>query len=125
MAILFLRENFSDVIFNLKQMQSLNDLSESKLLVNSTPIGMKGKAPDISPIEENVIKTLKENAIVYDIVYNPLKTEFIKIAHKNGYRTITGLDMLVYQGAKAFEIWTGQKAKPDVMKIAALEALAG
>ena len=121
----FLRENFSDVIFNLKQMQSLNDLSESKLLVNSTPIGMKGKAPDISPIEENVIKTLKENAIVYDIVYNPLKTEFIKIAHKNGYRTITGLDMLVYQGAKAFEIWTGQKAKPDVMKIAALEALAG
>ena len=61
---------------------------------------------------------------VYDIVYNPLKTEFIKLANKNGYKTITGLDMLVYQGAKAFEIWTGQKAKPDVMKIATLEELA-
>ncbi len=120
----FLRESFSDIKFNLKQMQSLRDLSESKMLVNSTPIGMKGKAPGISPIDEDILKTLPEGAAVYDIVYNPLKTEFIKLANKNGYRTITGLDMLVYQGAKAFEIWTGQKAKPDVMKIAALEELA-
>ena len=120
----FLRESFSDITFNLKQMQNLRDLSDSKMLVNSTPIGMKGKAPGISPIDEDILKTLPEGAAVYDIVYNPLKTEFIKLANKNGYRTITGLDMLVYQGAKAFEIWTGQKAKPDVMKIAALEELA-
>ena len=120
----FLRESFSDITFNLKQMQNLRDLSDSKMLVNSTPIGMKGKAPGISPVDEDIIKTLPEGAAVYDIVYNPLKTEFIKLAGRNGYKTITGLDMLVYQGAKAFEIWTGQKAKSDVMKIAALEELA-
>jgi shikimate dehydrogenase len=120
----FLRDRYSSVNFNLKQMQSLDDLSDSIMLVNSTPIGMRGKAMGTSPIDEKVIKTLPENAAVYDIVYNPLKTEFIKLAQKNGYKTITGIDMFVYQGAKAFEIWTGQKAKPDVMKMAVLEALA-
>ena len=121
----FLRETFSHIKFNLKQIQSLTDLSETKILVNSTPIGMKGKAAGVSPIDENCIKTLPKDAIVYDIVYNPLKTQFIKLAQKNGYKTITGLDMFVYQGAKAFEIWTGKKAKPEVMKMAALEELAG
>lgn len=120
----FLRERFPETKFNLKQMQSLKDLSGVKMLVNSTPIGMRGKAMGTSPIEESIIKTLPENASVYDIVYNPLKTEFLRLAQKNGYKTISGLDMFVHQGAKAFELWTGQKAKPDVMKIAALEALA-
>ena len=113
-----------EITFNLKQMQNLKDLSSSKMLVNSTPIGMRGKAMDMSPIDEGVLKTLPENATVYDIVYNPLKTELLKMAKKNGYNTITGLDMFVNQGAKAFEIWTGHKAKPEVMKIAVLEAMA-
>lgn len=120
----FLRESFSSVKFNLKQMQSLNDLSDSKMLVNSTPIGMRGKSMGLSPIDEAVLKTLPQNAVVYDIVYNPLKTEFLKLAQKNGYQTIAGLDMFIHQGAKAFEIWTGKQAKPDVMKIAVLEHLA-
>ena len=120
----FLRNNFSDIKFNLKQIQSLRDLSDSKMLVNSTPVGMRGKAMGISPVDEDVLKTLPEDAAVYDIVYNPLKTAFIQLAQSNGYKTITGLDMFVYQGAKAFEIWTGQKAKPEVMKMAALEELA-
>lgn len=120
----FLRDSFSEVEFNLKQMQSLRDLSDSKMLVNSTPVGMRGKAMGISPVEEEVIKTLPQGAAVYDIVYNPLKTELLKLANKNGYKTITGLDMFVHQGAKAFEIWTGKKANPDVMKMAVLEELA-
>lgn len=124
----FLREKFPDVKFNLKQIQSLRDLSDSSMLVNSTPIGMRGKAMGTSPIDENIIKTLPKSenftATVYDIVYNPLKTEFLRLAQNNGYKIITGLDMFVHQGAKAFEIWTGQKAKPEVMRMAALEALA-
>ena len=120
----FLRNKFPEITFNLKQMQSLRDLSESKMLVNSTPLGMRGKAMGVSPIEEDILKTLPSDAAVYDIVYNPLKTAFIKLAQKNDYRVITGLDMFVYQGAKAFEIWTGKKAKPEVMKMAALEELA-
>lgn len=120
----FLREKYPSVTFNLKQMQSLRDLSTSIMLVNSTPVGMRGKAMGVSPIDEAVLKTLPQNATVYDIVYNPLKTELLKQAQKNNYQTITGLDMFVHQGAMAFEIWTGQKAKIDVMKIAVLEALA-
>ena len=120
----YLRGQFPQITFNLKQMQSINDLSDSKMLVNSTPIGMRGKAMGMSPVDEAVLKTLPENSAVYDIVYNPLKTELLRLAQKNGYRTITGLDMFVHQGAKAFEIWTGKQARPEIMKIAVLEHLA-
>ena len=118
-----LRENFPNTQMNCKQIESIKDLSQYKMLVNSTPIGMKSKAMGLSPIDEDILKTMKKDSIVYDIVYNPLKTELIKYAKKHGIKTIQGLDMLIYQGAKAFEIWTGKK--PDVlkMKIAALEAM--
>lgn len=119
-----LRQNFPDVKMTCKQIESLQNLSEYKILVNTTPIGMRSKAMGISPVDEDVIKTMnKETSIVYDIVYNPLKTELIKMAKKYDIPTIQGLDMLIYQGAKAFEIWTGKK--PDVlkMKIAALEEM--
>ena len=56
-------------------------------------------------------------------MYNPIKTELINKAIKYNKQYKTGIDMLVYQGAKAFEIWTGQKPNVDKMKIAALEAL--
>ena len=93
------------------------------MLINTTPIGMRSKAMGISPVDEDVVKTMNKSSIIYDIVYNPLKTELINIAKRNGIQTIQGLDMLIYQGAKAFEIWTGKK--PDVlrMKIAALEEM--
>ena len=118
-----LRRSFPEVEMNCIQLESLKDLSSYKMLVNTTPIGMRSKAMGLSPVEEEVIKTMDKESCVYDIVYNPLKTELIKIAKKNGIKTIQGLDMLIYQGAKAFEIWTGKK--PDVlkMKIAALEEM--
>ena len=119
----YLRCRFPHITFNLKQMQSISDLSDSKMLVNSTPIGMRGKAMGMSPVDESVIKTLPAGSAVYDIVYNPLKTELLRLAQKNGYQTISGLDMFVHQGAKAFEIWTGKQAKPEIMKIAVLEHL--
>lgn len=119
-----LRANFKDVEMNCKQIENLKDLSEYKLLVNTTPIGMRSKAMGLSPIDEEIVKTMNKNGAVYDIVYNPLKTELIKLAKKHNIKTIQGLDMLIYQGAKAFEIWTGKK--PDVlkMKLAALEEMA-
>lgn len=120
----YLRAQFGHITFNLKQMQSISSLSDSKMLVNSTPIGMRGKAMGMSPVDENILKTLPEGSAVYDIVYNPLKTELLRLAQKNGYQTISGLDMFVHQGAKAFEIWTGKQAKPEIMKIAVLEHLA-
>lgn len=118
-----LRRNFNNVEMNCRQIESLKDLSQYKILVNTTPIGMRSKAMGISPVEEESIKTMDKSAVVYDIVYNPLNTELIKTAKKYNIKTIQGLDMLIYQGAKAFEIWTGKK--PDIlkMKIAALEAM--
>ncbi|MBQ8886126.1 MAG: shikimate dehydrogenase [Candidatus Gastranaerophilales bacterium] len=118
-----LRVNFPNVEMNCKQIEGLKDLSNYKLLVNTTPIGMRGKAMGYSPIDEEIIKTMDKDATVYDIVYNPLKTELIKLAKKHGIKTIQGLDMLIYQGAKAFEIWTGKKPDTIKMKLAALEEM--
>ena len=119
-----LRKTFPDVQMDCIQIDNLKDLSEYKIVVNTTPIGMKNKAMGLSPIDENIIKTMSCESIIYDIVYNPLNTELIKLAKKYNIRTIRGLDMLIHQGAKAFEIWTGKK--PDIlkMKIAALEEMA-
>lgn len=108
---------------NLKQFQSLGDLSEYAMLVNTTPVGMINKSMGISPVEERFISTLNPNAVVYDIVYNPIKTELLRLAQKHGLRTISGLDMLIYQAQKSFEIWTGKLPDFKDMKIAALEAL--
>ena len=71
-----LRRNFPNTEIKCIQLESLNDLSEYKMLVNTTPIGMKSKAMGISPIDEDVVKTMNKDSVIYDIVYNPLKTEF-------------------------------------------------
>ena len=108
---------------NLRQIQSLSDLSSYAMLVNTTPVGMINKSMGLSPVDERTLNTLSDNAVVYDIVYNPIKTELLRIAQKRGLRTISGLDMLVYQAQKSFEIWTGKLPDFKDMKIAALEAL--
>lgn len=117
------RRNFPDVEMNCYQIDNIKNLSDYKMLVNTTPIGMRSKAMGLSPLDESVVKTLSSDAVVYDLVYNPLKTELIQIAKRHGLRTIHGLDMLIYQGAKAFEIWTGKKPDIQAMKIAALEEM--
>jgi len=53
---------------------------------------------------------------VMDMVYNPIETPLLSAAKPHGVKTIHGLDMLLHQGAKAFEIWTGAKAPVDVMR---------
>ena len=69
------------------------------------------------------LETLNKDAVVYDVIYNPKKTVLIKAAEKLNLRTITGLDMLVYQAVAAQEIWFGHTPDWKDMKIAALEAL--
>ncbi len=84
-------------------------ISNSELLINATPVGMKKAKHVINP------KFLHKNLFVYDVVYNR-KTELLKEAKKRKLRCLGGLEMLIYQGAKAFEIWTGKKAPIDVMR---------
>lgn len=86
-------------------------LSKSTLLVNSTSAGMKGTASPQIPLE-----LLPKDAVIYDLIYTPRETELVKRAKQLGYRAAGGLNMLLYQGAESFEIWTGKKAPIEVMR---------
>ncbi|MBZ0318530.1 MAG: shikimate dehydrogenase, partial [Anaerolineae bacterium] len=90
------------------------------LIVNTTPVGMWPNV-DESPWPENV--PIPSRAVIYDLIYRPMQTKFMQQAKAAGARAIGGLGMLVHQGAAAFELWTGQQAPADVMRLAALEAL--
>jgi shikimate dehydrogenase/3-dehydroquinate dehydratase type I len=93
----------------------LDELENQKpysLIVNATPVGMRGF--DGSPIAPE--KLIAKAEAVMDMVYNPIETPLLNAAKPHGVKTIHGLDMLLHQGAKAFEIWTGQKAPIDVMR---------
>ena len=122
-AINYLRNQFPAIKFEAKQIQNVRDISKYSIIVNATPIGMRGFAMDETPLELNVIKTAKPDTVVYDIVYNPIKTVLLQYAEKCGLRTVEGLDMLIYQAEKAINIWTGMSPDVKTMKIAALQAL--
>lgn len=122
-AINYLRNQFPAIKFEAKQIQNVRDISKYSIIVNATPIGMRGFAMDETPLELNVVNTAKPDTVVYDIVYNPIKTVLLQYAEKCGLRTVEGLDMLIYQAEKAINIWTGMSPDIKTMKIAALQAL--
>lgn len=102
--------------------QALREVvSGADLVVNTTSVGMY---PDVDgiPIPPEL---LRRNLLVYDLVYNPARTRLVREAEERGARAITGLKMLVYQGALSFEIWTGIEPPVDVMEEAARQALVG
>jgi shikimate dehydrogenase len=89
-----------------------------ELLVNATPVGMKESDP--SPVDTSL---LHHGLHIYDLVYNRPSTELVKRANSLKLHAATGLGMLLYQGAIAFEIWTGAPAPVDVMRKALKTAL--
>lgn len=120
----YVRAKFPEITFNVYQIQNIRSLEHTSIIVNATPIGMKGFMADQMPLERvDLDKLNPEKTIVYDIVYNPVKTILIQEAQKRGLKTIGGLDMLIYQAERAIEIWTGQSPDTKIMKIAALEVL--
>lgn len=80
---------------------------DAALIVNATPLGMYPKT-EASPVKGSEMKYLK-GRICYDIVYNPLQTKFLSQAESVGATTIRGLEMLMQQGSRSFEHWTGKK----------------
>ena len=93
----------------------------SDLVVNCTSVGMKHSATEgKSPL---VGEMLSAKAVAYDLVYNPLETPFLQQAKETGARVVTGLPMLIYQGAASFQMWTGQEAPLEVMMAAGRRAL--
>ena len=119
----YVRAKFPEINFNVYQIQNIRSLTHTSIIVNATPIGMKGYMADQMPLEQNDLDTLNPNTLIYDIVYNPVKTILIQEAQKRGLRTVGGLDMLIYQAERAIEIWTGKAPDTKLMKIAALETL--
>lgn len=119
----YLRKTFPQVTFNLYQAQSTGALFNSAMIVNTTPIGMKGNSADQMPLALDVIHKLPAGSVVYDVIYNPVQTLLLQKAKNFGLETINGLDMLINQAAKAIEIWTGKMPDISKMKIAALENL--
>jgi len=112
-----------DAIRSSEKLECISDkeipeiVKDCQLLVNATPIGMK--KTDVSPVDKEI---LHNNLSVYDLVYN-IETQLIKDAKSLGLPCSCGSGMLLYQGAHAFEFWTGKKAPIEVMKQALLKAI--
>ncbi len=122
-----LASNISRVFTSEVEALELNEgnlarvLGESDILVNATSVGMSPNTGE-TLVPFNL---LKSSLIVYDIVYNPIKTRLLREAEAAGAKTISGVDMLVWQGALAFVLWTGLKAPVKLMREQVVKALEG
>jgi shikimate dehydrogenase len=99
---------------NLKQ-----SLRQADILINATSIGMNPDA-DMTLVPQ---KLLRPEMVVFDVIYNPEKTRLISDAEEAGATAIGGLDMLVWQGTLAFQLWTGVEAPLTTMKNTAIKLL--
>ncbi len=78
----------------------------SKLIVNTSTMGM---SPDVDDAATTIPESFTKDQIVFDVVYNPIRTKFLTLAESRGARIVSGLKMLVEQGAKSYELWLGEK----------------
>ncbi|SHN65422.1 shikimate dehydrogenase [Desulfovibrio litoralis] len=84
----------------------------TNILVNSTPLGLKGERESLSPLPDFTINPIKENKlnnlfIAYDLIYSPAETVFLKTAKAQNRLTLNGLPMFIEQGLAQFKRWTG------------------
>ncbi len=84
---------------------------EFGMVINCTPLGMTG-FPDELPVDPAVFRA---GQWAVDLVYNPVATRFLTEAGERGARTLSGMEMLIYQAMDAFEAWTGQRPPYEVM----------
>lgn len=89
------------------------------LVVNATSVGLNPSDPP--PIDPTL---LRSGVLVYDLIYRPRETALLREAKQRGCRVLGGLGMLLYQGALAFELWTGQKPSEEAMRQALVAAIA-
>lgn len=96
------------------------DFSGFDIIVNSTPLGTKGRLENETIAVAGQLQGMK---LVYDLVYNPAETRLIREATVAGVDTIGGIEMLIAQGAKQFEIWTGNAPPVGEIRAAVLQRL--
>ncbi len=92
------------------------------LIVNATSFGLK--PGDGSPLDEKQF-SLREARSVYDMIYRPVETPLLTAARAAGCRTANGLGMLLHQGARALELWSGQAAPVKIMRDALVKNIYG
>ncbi len=103
-------------------------IRDSSLIINTTPVGMlnKSKKEDSKaiPLGKECWEYLSPGTILYDLIYIPKPTEWLKLGLKHDCHQINGLDMLIEQGAASLSLWSNIKEIPiDIMKEAAEKAL--
>lgn len=111
-----IENNFSDIIVRIiddSEETLKSELIDATLLINATPLGMKGYE-DKSILSSR--DTLHSGLFVYDIVYEPRQTELLKKAEEVGCKYSNGINMMIWQGAVAFEIWTGEKMPQEYVR---------
>lgn len=88
-------------------------IETSHILVNGTSVGM---SPNVDGCLIKDMSVFRSDLIVSDVIYNPEETKLLRLAREHGCQTFNGLYMLLYQGAAAFKIWTGQDMPVDIIK---------
>lgn len=105
-----LRADFGAKIAVYEWVQAANMLEGAATVINTTSLGMAGKAEFRVPLD-----ALEPGAVVNDLVYNPLKTAFLAEAEARGCTIVDGLGMLLHQAAPGFERWFGPRPEIDEM----------
>jgi len=96
--------------FELMPKENIEVYKSSKLIINTTSIGM---FPTVEDTPTDLPASFNKSQIVFDLIYNPLRTKFIDVAASKGAEVINGLKMFVVQGARSFELWTGETMDVD------------
>lgn len=98
-------QNYHNIkVIELHNLDEANAIESSRLIVNATQVGMAPAVGESIMVNDDHDY---EGKIFFDLVYNPVHTEFLKIAKRRNATIINGLDMLYHQASKAFELWTG------------------
>ncbi len=118
---IFLHQKFGKKIKSgdLSRVSIKTNVADADVLINATSIGMKPNV-DQTLVEQ---EWLKPDLALMDIVYNPIETKLARAAKEVGAKVVSGVEMLIYQGAASFEIWTACNAPIEVMRKAVLSHL--
>jgi len=105
--------------YELMPIENTKIFQSSKLIVNTTTVGLY---PNIEETPTDIADSFNSEQIVFDLIYNPIKTKFLELAESKDATIVNGLKMFVVQGAKSFEYWTGktmdtEKVLNDLTKV--------
>ena len=111
---------------NYKKLNITPYITEADLIVNTTPVGMNSEMNEVEsiPLGHEIWNSLSSKTILYDLIYTPSPTNWLRIGNQKNCLTIDGLDMLVGQGALSIKLWSGLNSIPTkIMKSSAKKHL--